>query len=48
MTVANFKGIQDKNTVVPNIFLMVLRDEVIEYNGELKLGLISFLARGDI
>ena len=31
------KGIQDKNTAVPKYFLMVLRDEMMDYKGELKL-----------
>ena len=31
------KGIQDKNTVVPKDFLMVFRDEMMDYKGELRL-----------
>ena len=31
------KDIQDKNTVVPKDFLMVSRDEIIDYKGELRL-----------
>ena len=31
------KGIQDKNTVEPKDFLMVFRDKMMNYIGELKL-----------
>ena len=31
------KGIQDKNTVVPKDFLMIFRDEMMGYKGELGL-----------
>ena len=31
------KGIQDKNIVVPKYFLMVFRDEMTYYKGELRL-----------
>ena len=31
------KGIQEKNAVVPNIFLMVFRDEMMDYKRKLRL-----------
>ena len=30
------KGIQDKNTIVPKYFLMISRDKIMDYIGELK------------
>ena len=31
------KGIQEKNAVDPNIFLMVFRDEMMDYKRKLRL-----------
>ena len=31
------KGIQEKNAIVPNIFLMVFRDEMMDYKRKLRL-----------
>ena len=31
------KGVQDKNTVAPKDFLMIFRDEMMDYQGELRL-----------
>ena len=31
------KGIQEKNSVIPKYFLMVLSDEMIDYKGDLRL-----------
>ena len=31
------KGTQDQNTVVPKDFLLVFRDEIMDYKGELRL-----------
>ena len=37
VTVAYFKGIQDKNTIAPKGFLKVFIEEIMDYKGELKL-----------